>query len=111
MQLFSFLRGTARYAERLASHNLGLGLQAGLRAWLYRRLTSCPCGCPRARLLTRLIRDTEEAQDLVVRAAVPVLAATAAWGAAAVTALALLPRPAGPSWPPGSSRRRAPSSW
>ena len=48
MQLFSFLRGTARYAERLASHNLGLGLHASLRAWLYRRLTqlgslaSCP---------------------------------------------------------------------
>ena len=32
VQLFSFLRGTARYVERLASHNLGLGLQAGLRA-------------------------------------------------------------------------------
>ena len=115
MQLFSFLRRTARYAERLASHNLGLGLQAGLRAWLYRRLTQLvPCGLPgadRGDLLTRLIRDTEEAQDLVVRAAVPVLAATAAWGAAAVTALALLPRPAGPSWPPGSSRRRAPLSW
>jgi hypothetical protein len=29
VQLFSFLRGTARYVERLASHNLGLGLQAG----------------------------------------------------------------------------------
>ena len=27
VQLFSFLRGTARYAERLASHNLGLGLR------------------------------------------------------------------------------------
>ena len=98
VQLFSFLRGTARYAERLASHNLGLGLQGGLRAWLYRRLTQLvPCGLPgadRGDLLTRLIRDTEEAQDLVVRAAVPVLAATAAWGAAAVTALALLP-PAG----------------
>ena len=49
VQLFSFLRGTARYAERLASHNLGLGLQAGLRAWLYRRLTQLvPCGLPGA---------------------------------------------------------------
>ncbi len=85
VQVLSLLRGTARYAERLASHNLGLGLQAGLRAWLYRRLTQLvPCGLPgadRGDLLTRLIRDTEEAQDLVVRAAVPVLAATAAWGA------------------------------
>ena len=98
VQLFSFLRGTARYVERLASHSLGLSLQAGLRAWLYRRLAQLvPCGLPggdRGDLLTRLIRDTEEAQDLVVRAAVPVLAAAAAWAAAVVTAVALLP-PAG----------------
>jgi len=98
VQLFSFLRGTARFVERLASHSLGLSLQAGLRAWLYRRLAQLvPCGLPggdRGDLLTRLIRDTEEAQDLVVRAAVPVLAAAAAWAAAVVTAVALLP-PAG----------------
>ncbi len=98
VQLFSFLRGTARYVERLASHSLGLSLQADLRAWLYRCLAQLvPCGLPggdRGDLLTRLIRDTEEAQDLVVRAAVPVLAAAAAWAAAVVTAVALLP-PAG----------------
>ena len=95
VQLFSFLRGTARFVERLASHSLGLSLQAELRAWLYRRLAQLvPCGLPggdRGDLLTRLIRDTEEAQDLVVRAAVPVLAAAAAWAAAVVTAVALLP--------------------
>jgi ATP-binding cassette, subfamily C, bacterial CydCD len=95
VQLFSFLRGTARFAERLASHSLGLSLQAGLRAWLYRRLAQLvPCGLPggdRGDLLTRLIHDTEEAQDLVVRAAVPVLAAAAAWAVATVTAFALLP--------------------
>ncbi|HEV2937313.1 MAG TPA: thiol reductant ABC exporter subunit CydC, partial [Streptosporangiaceae bacterium] len=94
VQVFSFLRGTARYVERLASHNLGLGLQAGLRAWLYHRLAQLvPCGLPggdRGDLLTRLIDDTEEVQDLVVRAAVPVLAAAAAWGTAVVTAAALL---------------------
>ncbi len=46
VQLFSFLRGSARYAERLASHNLGLGLQAGVRSWLYRRLEQLlPAGC------------------------------------------------------------------
>ena len=98
VQLFSFLRGTARYGERLASHNLGLGLQAGLRTWLYRRLEQLlPAGLPggdRGDLLTRLISDTEEAQDLVVRAAVPVLSAAAAWCAAVVTT-ALLLAPAG----------------
>jgi ATP-binding cassette subfamily C protein CydCD len=94
VQLFSFLRGTARYGERLASHNLGLGLQAGLRSWLYRRLERLvPGGLPggdRGDLLTRLISDTEETQDLVVRAAVPVLVAGTAWCAAVITAGALL---------------------
>ena len=47
VQLFSFLRGSARYAERLASHNLGLGLQAAVRSWLYRRLEQLlPAGLP-----------------------------------------------------------------
>jgi ABC-type transport system involved in cytochrome bd biosynthesis fused ATPase/permease subunit len=95
VQLFSFLRGTARYGERLASHNLGLGLQAGLRSWLYRRLERLvPAGLPggdRGDLLTRLITDTEETQDLVVRAAVPVLVAGTAWCAAVITVGALLP--------------------
>jgi thiol reductant ABC exporter CydC subunit len=95
VQLFSLLRGTARYAERLASHNLGLGLQADVRTWLYRRLEPLvPGGLPggdRGDLLTRLIRDTEEVQDLVVRAIVPILAATAAWAAATLTAAVLLP--------------------
>jgi thiol reductant ABC exporter CydC subunit len=95
VQLFSFLRGSARYVERLASHNLGLGLQAGLRAWLYRRLERLvPAGLPggdRGDLVARLISDTEETQDLVVRAAVPVLAAAVAWCAAVVTTAVLLP--------------------
>jgi thiol reductant ABC exporter CydC subunit len=93
VQVLSLLRGTARYAERLASHRVGLGLQAALRTWLYRRLERLvPAGLPggdRGDLLTRLISDTEEAQDLIVRAAVPVLAAAAAW-CAAVTATAIL---------------------
>src|ERR1700734_3019388 len=38
VQVLSLLRGTARYAERLASHSAGLRLQAGLRTWLYRCL-------------------------------------------------------------------------
>ena len=93
VQVLSLLRGTARYAERLASHSVGLGLQAGLRTWLYRRLERLvPVGLPggdRGDLLTRLISDTEEAQDLMVRAAVPVVAAAAAW-CAAVTATAIV---------------------
>jgi ABC-type transport system involved in cytochrome bd biosynthesis fused ATPase/permease subunit len=93
VQVLALLRGTARYAERLASHSVGLGLQAALRTWPYRHLERLvPAGLPggdRGDLLTRLISDTEEAQDLIVRAAVPVLAAAAAW-CAAVTATAIL---------------------
>src|ERR1700733_10997619 len=49
VQVLSLLRGTARYAERLASHSVGLGLQAGLRTWLYRCLERLPpAGGPRA---------------------------------------------------------------
>jgi ATP-binding cassette subfamily C protein CydCD len=93
VQVLSLLRGTTRYAGQLVSHSVGLGLQAGLRTWLYRRLERLvPGGLPggdRGDLLARLISDTEEAQDVVVRAAVPVLAAFAAWSAA-VTAVAIL---------------------
>lgn len=95
VQVFALARGAARYGERLASHDLGLGLQARLRAWLYRRLEPLvPAGLPggdRGDLLARLISDTEEAQDLVVRAAVPVTAAAVAWLAAVATAALLLP--------------------
>jgi ATP-binding cassette, subfamily C, bacterial CydCD len=95
VQLFSLLRGTARYAERLASHDLGLRVQVGLRGWLYRRLEHLvPVGLPggdRGDLLAGLVRDTEEAQDLVVRTVVPVLAAALTWAAAVVTAATLLP--------------------
>jgi ATP-binding cassette subfamily C protein CydCD len=95
VQVLSLLRGVTRYAERHASHNLGLGFQAALRTWLYRRLEPLvPVGLPggdRGDLLARLISDTEEAQDLVVRAVVPVLAAAVAWCAAAAAAAALLP--------------------
>jgi ABC-type transport system involved in cytochrome bd biosynthesis fused ATPase/permease subunit len=99
VQVFALARGTARYGERLASHDLGLRLQARLRSWLYRRLEQLvPAGLPggdRGDLLARLISDTEETQDLVVRAAVPVVAAALAWLAASAAAAILLPAAGG----------------
>jgi ATP-binding cassette subfamily C protein CydCD len=99
VQVFALARGVARYGERLASHDLGLGLQARLRAWLYRRLERLvPAGLPggdRGDLLARLICDTEEAQDLVVRAAVPLVITALAWLAAVLTSTALLPAAGG----------------
>jgi ATP-binding cassette, subfamily C, bacterial CydCD len=95
VQVFALSRGAARYGERLASHDLGLGLQARLRAWLYRQLERLvPAGLPggsRGDLLARLISDTGEVQDLAVRAAVPFAVTAATWAAAAAAAAALLP--------------------
>ena len=93
VQLFAFLRGSARYGERLASHNLGLGLQAALRAWLYGGWSgSCPPGCPAGpgRPAGPPGLRHRGGQDLVVRAAVPVLVGAVAWGVAVVTAGLLL---------------------
>ncbi|HEY1914156.1 MAG TPA: thiol reductant ABC exporter subunit CydC [Streptosporangiaceae bacterium] len=98
VQLFALGRGAARYGERLAGHDLGLRLQAQLRCWLYRRLARLvPGRLPggdRGDLLTRLICDTDEVQDLVVRVAVPIVSATLAWVSAMLVATALLPRAA-----------------
>jgi ATP-binding cassette, subfamily C, bacterial CydCD len=95
VQVFALARAAARYSERLASHDLGLGLQARLRAWLYRRLEHLvPAGLPggdRGDLLTKLISDTGEAQDLAVRSAVPAVTTALTWLAAVLTATALLP--------------------
>lgn len=94
-QAFSLLRGTARYGERIASHDLGLRLQARLRVWLYRRLEPLlPGGLPEGQqgdLLAALISDTGEVQDLVVRVAVPVGVAAFAWLGTALAAAALVP--------------------
>jgi ATP-binding cassette subfamily C protein CydCD len=96
VQVLALSRGAARYGERLASHDLGLGVQARLRAWLYRRLERLvPAGLPggsKGDLLARLISDTDEVQDLVVRAAVPIVVTAVTWAAATATAAVLLPR-------------------
>jgi thiol reductant ABC exporter CydC subunit len=98
VQVFALARGAARYGERLASHDLGLRFEARLRVWLYRQLERLvPAGLPggdRGDLLSRLIADTEDAQDLIARVAVPIVAAGVAWLAATLAATALLP-PAG----------------
>lgn len=92
VRLFALLRGAARYGDRLASHDLGLRRQAELRAWLFSELARAwPRRVRLGDVLSRLLHDTEEVQDLLVRAAVPLAGAAVALVVAAVVAGGLEP--------------------
>lgn len=68
-------RGVFRYLERLAGHDVALGLQSRLRVRAYRRLAA---GHPLRRagdLLSRVVADIDAIGDLVVRVIVPIVSA------------------------------------
>jgi len=93
VRLFALVRGAARYGDRLASHDLGLRRQAELRSWLFRELTRAwPRRVRLGDVLSRLLQDTEEVQDLLVRAVVPLTGAAVALVVAAAVAAGLDPR-------------------
>jgi ATP-binding cassette subfamily C protein/ATP-binding cassette subfamily C protein CydC/ATP-binding cassette subfamily C protein CydCD len=98
VRLFALLRGTARYGERLASHDLALRALARMRGWAFARLEPLvPGGWPGARrgdLLARFVSDVDGLQDLYVRVALP-FAAAVSTAAITVAAAALLDREAG----------------
>jgi ATP-binding cassette, subfamily C, bacterial CydC len=90
-------RGTFRYGERLASHDVAFRVLADVRVSMYRRLERlAPAGLQAFRsgdLLARLVSDVDAAQDLFLRAVAPPLTALLA-GGGAVLACALLLSPA-----------------
>jgi ATP-binding cassette, subfamily C, bacterial CydC len=90
-------RGTFRYAERLASHDVAFRVLADVRVSMYRRLERlAPAGVRAFRsgdLLARLVSDVDAAQDLFLRAVAPPLTALLA-GGGAVLGCALLLGPA-----------------
>jgi ATP-binding cassette, subfamily C, bacterial CydC len=90
-------RGTFRYGERLASHDVAFRVLADVRVSMYRRLEQlAPAGVRAFRsgdLLTRLVSDVDAAQDLFLRAVAPPLTALLA-GGGAVLGCALLLGPA-----------------
>jgi thiol reductant ABC exporter CydC subunit len=90
-------RGTFRYAERLASHDVAFRVLADVRVSIYRRLERlAPAGLRAFRsgdLLARLVSDVDSTQDLFIRAVAPPLAA-ALVGAGAVAVCLLLLAPA-----------------
>ncbi|MGC8510778.1 MAG: ATP-binding cassette domain-containing protein [Acidimicrobiales bacterium] len=75
IELFAFLRSPIRYRERLATHQLGFTAVTRWRRWLvatvgrwdYTRWRRYATGD----LLERSLRDTDELQDLWLRAVVP----------------------------------------
>ena len=81
VQIFGISRAVSRYLERLVSHNVTFELLADLRTWLYGRLKPLsPARLLEYRsgdLLTRIVKDVEELENIYLRAFSPVIVAVA----------------------------------
>ena len=79
VRLFSVSRAASRYAERLASHDVTFKLLGNLRTWLYARLVPlAPARLLRYRsgdLLSRVVKDIEELENLYLRIVSPLVVA------------------------------------
>lgn len=79
VRLFGLSRAGARYAERLVSHDLTFRLLANVRTWFYGRLEPlAPARLLRHRtgdLLSRIVQDVEELQNVYLRMVAPVAVA------------------------------------
>ncbi|MDF2045525.1 thiol reductant ABC exporter subunit CydC [Microbacterium sp. Kw_RZR3] len=96
VRAFALSRGVFRYLERLTSHDAALHQLAGVRAGLVRELVPlAPDGLGRAHrggLLSSVVDDVEELQNLPLRVGLPL-------SAAALTSLAAVVFTAFISWP------------
>ena len=81
VQIFGISRAAFRYLERLVSHNVTFKLLANLRTWLYGHLEPLsPARLFEHRsgdLLTRIVKDVEELENIYLRAFSPVIVAVA----------------------------------
>jgi thiol reductant ABC exporter CydC subunit len=79
IRLFGVSRAGARYAERMASHNLTYRLLANLRTWFYARIEPlAPARLLRYRsgdLLSRIVKDVDELENIYLRVVSPVVVA------------------------------------
>ncbi|KQR94136.1 MULTISPECIES: thiol reductant ABC exporter subunit CydC [Microbacterium] len=96
VRAFAIGRGVFRYGERLTSHDATLGQLARVRAGLVRRLVPlAPDGLGGARrgaLLSNLVDDVEELQNLPLRVVLPlVVAATTSLASVVFVAFVSLP--------------------
>jgi thiol reductant ABC exporter CydC subunit len=76
VRTFALSRGVARYAERLVSHNATFKSLSAIRSSLYKKLESlAPSGLSAFRngdLMSRLVADVDEIQNLPLRVFLPV---------------------------------------
>lgn len=88
VRLFSVSRAASRYAERLVSHDVTFRLVAELRTRFYARLAPlAPASLLKHRsgdLLSRIVKDVEELQDVYLRSFSPVAVALAVCALAAL---------------------------
>jgi len=86
VRFFSVSRSFSRYFERLVSHDATFRLLGNLRSWFYARLAPlAPAlleGYRSGDLLSRLVEDIEELENLYLRAVSPVLVAVIVSGLA-----------------------------
>jgi thiol reductant ABC exporter CydC subunit len=95
VRFFGLTRPLARYAERLASHDVALRVLARVRAAVYARIEPlAPAqleGYRRGDLLSRMVADVDALQNLQIRAVGPPLAGTVAAALSIGAAAAFLP--------------------
>jgi ATP-binding cassette, subfamily C, bacterial CydC len=81
VQAMSVVRASSRYTERMLSHNVTFRLLARLRSWAYSRLEPlAPSHLLTYRsgdILSRLVGDIEELQNIYLRIASPIIVAIA----------------------------------
>ena len=95
VRAFALTRPLARYAERLASHDLALRVLGRVRVRVYERIEPLApaelAGDRRGDLLSRLVADVDALQDLHLRVLGPPLVAVAAGAVSVAVAAVFLP--------------------
>lgn len=95
VRALSLLKGTSRYVERLAGHDVALRTVVDLRVHAYERLVpQAPAGLQRNRIgdvLTRVVSDVDRLQLALVRGVVPLLGGLVASAVVVLLAGLLLP--------------------
>jgi thiol reductant ABC exporter CydC subunit len=93
VRVFALVRPAARYAERLASHDLAFRSLARLRTRVFARIEPlAPAGLEAFRdgeLLSRMVADVDELQDVALRLLLPLAVAVVA-GTVVATGVAIV---------------------